>query len=84
MLRIAKQNKKLVLSVLWSVVAVTWLVLGGTFFLADNQTTAIIAITAAAIVTEVAFWLSALLLGLALVDARKALWHRLVRRERTS
>lgn len=77
MLQFAKQNKKLVLGVIWSIVGVTWLVLGSIFFMVENQTTAIVALTSAAVVTEVAFWLSAALFGMALVDARKMLWAKL-------
>lgn len=77
MLQVAKQNKKLVLKVMWSVVAVAWLVLGSIFFIAESKTTAVIALTSAAVITEVAFWLSALLFGMALVDARKAVWAKL-------
>jgi len=77
MLNKAKQNKKLVLQLMWSVVAVAWLVLGGIFFMAESKTTAVIALTSGLVVTEIAVWLSALLLGLALVDARKVLWAKL-------
>lgn len=77
MLKIAQHNKKLVLGVIWSVVAVSWAVLGTIFFVASSSTTAIVALTIAAVITEAAFWLSALLLGIALVDARKVLWRKL-------
>jgi len=84
MLQIAKQNKKRVLAVVWSLVGIAWLVLGSIFFLTENQTTAIVALTIVAIVTEVAFWLTALLLGIAIVDARKALWGKLTGKNRSS
>ncbi|WP_369743975.1 hypothetical protein AB8S08_05150 [Pseudidiomarina sp. PP-1MA] len=80
MLQTLKQNKKLVLSIMWSVVVVSWLVLGSIFFLGDDETIGIIALTAAAVITEVAFWITALLFGMAMVDARKMLWHKLTGR----
>lgn len=76
MLHITGHNKKIILGVIWSVVAVCWLIAGPVFFATDSSTTAILALTVAAVITEAAFWVSALLLGIALVDARKALWKK--------
>lgn len=77
MLSIAKEKKKVVLTVIWSIVGIAWLIMGSVFLLADSQTTSLVALTTAAVVTEVAFWLTALLLGMALADARKALWGKI-------
>lgn len=77
MLNIVKEKKKTVIGIIWSIVGIAWLITGGVFFLADSRTTSIIALTAAAVVTEVSFWLTALLLGLALADARKVLWRKI-------
>lgn len=77
MLNIVKEKKKTVIGIIWSIVGIAWLITGCVFFLADSRTTSIIALTAAAVVTEVSFWLTALLLGLALADARKVLWRKI-------
>lgn len=82
MLNIARENKKIVIGIIWSIVSITWLITGSVFFLADSQTTSIVALTAAAVVTEVAFWLTALLLGMALADARKVLWRKITGKSR--
>jgi hypothetical protein len=77
---IKQLNKKAALRTLWSGVALSWLVLGVTFFITNNDTTAIVAVTAAAVIAECAVWASALLLGIAMVDARKTLWNKLFAR----
>lgn len=76
-------NKKTFLIGTWALVAVIWAVLGTTFFVTDNTTTAVVSFTIALIATEVAFWLTALTLGIALVDARKSVW-RMLRGGRTA
>lgn len=76
-----RANKKLLLGVIWSAVAVSWVILGAVFFLSEERTTAVIAVTSAAVIAEVAVWLSALLLGLAMVDARKTIWRKLFQRK---
>ena len=78
---IQRANKKLILGTIWSAVALSWIILGAVFFLSEERTTAIIAVTSAAVIAEVAVWLSALILGLAMVDARKAIWGRLFQRK---
>lgn len=70
-------NKKVVLGSIWSFVAVSLVILGTTFFVTESNTVAVVAVTAAAVITEGAIWLSAALLGLAIVDARKKLWGML-------
>lgn len=75
MLKFKQLDKKFMLGVIWSVVAISWTVLAGIFFTVEADNVAIITVTAAAVIAEVAVWLSAMLMGIALVDARKSIWN---------
>lgn len=70
--RLQNINKKLALSVIWSIVVLAWLIMGGALLFDIPRSTLIIYITIVAVLTETGFWLTALLLGVAMVNARRA------------
>ncbi|WP_223668673.1 hypothetical protein [Kangiella shandongensis] len=70
--RLQTINKKLALSVIWSIVVLSWLITGGILLFGVSKNALIILVTIAAVLTETGFWLTALLLGVAIVNARRA------------
>lgn len=65
-------NKKRTLSIIWSVVALAWLGMAAALLLSVDKNITLTVVAVVAVITEVAFWLTALILGVAMVDARKA------------
>lgn len=84
MAHIKNLNKKVALSGIWLFAAISWVILGAIFFITESTTTAIVAVTIAAVIGEAAIWLSGALLGLAIVDARKKLWRVISGRKLTA
>ncbi len=64
-------KKSLSLKIIWSFVALCWLILIGLFFTDPTVATWTIGVTAVAIVTEIGFWLTAGILGLTMWESRK-------------
>lgn len=77
MLSLKTINKKRALTFIWSGVAISWAIMVASLFISLEKPIAVTIVAVVAILTEIAIWLTALLLGVALVDARKAIWRRL-------
>ncbi|MEX2334686.1 MAG: hypothetical protein WD600_10540 [Pseudohongiella sp.] len=75
--RLKQLNKKFTLSIIWSVVVVSWLVMGGALLIDVRQDLFVTVVVVTAVLTETAFWLTAILLGVAMVDARRAVVQRI-------
>ncbi|KZN62004.1 hypothetical protein N473_20900 [Pseudoalteromonas luteoviolacea CPMOR-1] len=71
--KLQQWNKKRVLSTIWFVVAISWVVMLVVLFTTETKSMHITAVTIAAITTEVAVWCTAAVLGVAVVDGRKAI-----------
>ncbi|AOT08273.1 hypothetical protein [Pseudoalteromonas luteoviolacea] len=71
--KLQQLNKKRVLSTVWFVVALSWLAMFAVLFTTDGKSMHITAVTIAAIATELAVWCTAAVLGVAVVDGRKAI-----------
>lgn len=67
--------KKLVISAVAAIVASAWASLIFGFFLDVDRNAWIIWVTAVAIITEAAIWVVAATLGVAVFQARKAIWR---------
>ncbi|MBD59577.1 MAG: hypothetical protein CL808_05595 [Citromicrobium sp.] len=69
--------KKTALIVLWSLVGVAWLAVIGVYFTEPTKSVWIATVAGAAIVSEVAVWTTAGILGLSLIESRKRIWAKL-------
>lgn len=69
--------KKTALIALWSLVIVAWLAVVGIYFTDPSKTVWIATVAGAAIVSEVAVWGTAGILGLSLIESRKRIWSKL-------
>mgnify|MGYP004060938573 FL=1 len=69
--------KKTALICLWSLVAVAWLAVVAIYFTDPSKTGWIATVAGAAIVSEVAVWGTAGILGLSLLESRKRIWAKL-------
>lgn len=65
-------NKKRTLSIIWSLVALAWLGMAAVLWLSADKNITLTVVAGVAVITEVTFWLTALMMGVAMVDARKA------------
>jgi len=65
------QKKSTVLKLIWGAVLVSWLLLIPLGFSGPELKTWTIGVTIVAVVTEIAFWLTALLLGVGMWESRK-------------
>ena len=65
-------NKKRTLRVIWSLVLLCWLGMAAALLLSADKNITLTVVAVVAVITEVAFWFTALILGVAMVDARKA------------
>lgn len=72
--------KKITLSIVWSLSVLAWLALIAFNFADPTMQNWVIAVTCAAIITEVAFWTTAALLGASLVESRKKVFRFLFHR----
>jgi hypothetical protein len=70
-------NKKRTLTVIWAAVLLCWLGMAAALLLPVDKNVTLMVVATVAVVTEVAFWLTALMLGVAMVDARKAVVGKL-------
>ena len=71
--------KKLVLAIVWSVALLVWLGVVGVYLSEPTTREWTIAVAAAALATEIAFWLTAALMGLSLWESRKSVMRFLTR-----
>ena len=71
--------KKLALYAVAAVLVAAWGALIAGFFIGVSKTMWLVLVTAAAIATEVSFWVVAAILGISVVQARGRIWARLRR-----
>lgn len=69
--------KKPTLIALWSLVALVWLAVLGVYFSAPSKTVWIVTVTGAAVMTEIAVWSTATILGLTVIESRKQIWAKI-------
>ena len=69
-------KKRITLIVVWTLVAFSWMGLVGVYFTDPTLKAWTIAVTAAAVVTEIAVWTTAAILGLSIWESRKKIiWY---------
>lgn len=66
--------KKPVLIGIWSLAALGWVAQLPVFLFVNEQTTKLLSFGAAIVLTEIAFYATAALLGLTLVQSRQKIW----------
>ena len=71
--------EKMALGVAWGVAAIGWAALVGFYFTEPSVKAWTIAVTGAAILTEIAFWTTAALMGITLWESRKSVFRFLLR-----
>jgi len=69
--------KKPILIGLWSLVAIAWLAVIGIYFTDPSKTVWIATVAGAAIISEVAVWGTAAILGLTIIESRKRIWSKI-------
>lgn len=69
--------KKSLLTVLWSLVAVAWLAVVAVYFTDPSKAVWIGVVASAAVLSEVAVWSTAGILGLTVFESRKRIWARI-------
>ena len=69
--------KKPTLIGLWSLVAIAWLAVIGIYFTGPSKTVWIATVAGAAIISEVAVWGTAAILGLTIIESRKRIWSKI-------
>lgn len=68
-------HKKLILVALAVIVAAAWLTMGAAIIIKPDRAVFITIVTATAILTEVAIWITAGVLGVAVFQARRRVWQ---------
>ena len=63
--------KKPVLMLVWGAALIVWVAVAGIYFTEPSKQQWVIAVTVAAVVTEVAFWATAAIMGLSLFESRR-------------
>lgn len=76
--------KKTALVVAWGLALAGGLFLVGLYFTDPTRTEWFAAVTAVAVMTEIAFWVTAGVLGLTVIEGRKAIWRFITRPFRRS
>lgn len=71
--------KKTALIVAWGVALAGWLFLVGLYFTDPTRQTWFAAVTTVAVMTEIAFWVTAGVLGVTVLESRKAIWRFITR-----
>ena len=72
--------KKLIVTAVWSVAALIWAGIAIFYFAGDpDKTQWTMVVVAGAVALEVAFWTTAAVLGLTLIESRKAVFRFLTR-----
>jgi len=74
--------KKTILSIIWGISILAWIALIIFKFTEPNMKQWVVAVTGVAIMTEVAFWTTAALLGATLLESRKKVFRFLFRRSK--
>jgi hypothetical protein len=72
--------KKAALFLVWGVALAGWLFLVGLYFTDPSRQTWFAAVTTVAIMTEIAFWITAGILGVTVFESRRAIWRFVTRR----
>ncbi len=71
--------KKWVLGVAWCAAAIGWAALVAFYFTEPSVKAWAVAVTGATILTEIAFWTTAALMGITLWESRKSVFRLLLR-----
>ncbi|KZN30023.1 hypothetical protein N480_03505 [Pseudoalteromonas luteoviolacea S2607] len=71
-------NKKRFLRTIWSLVVTSWVVMFTVLFVTQEKSIQLAAVTVTAIATEGAIWCTAALMGVAVVESRKAIMRAVV------
>lgn len=74
--------KKTAFFAVWSLVAAAWLAQIPAFFLITDKTTLLFAFAGAVLMTEIAVYCTAWLLGMTLIQSRKRIWQLVTSRFR--
>ncbi len=69
--------KKPILIVLWSLVALAWLGVVGVYFTDPSKALWVGTVAGAAVISEIAVWTTAAILGLSVIESRKRIWARI-------
>lgn len=68
--------KKPTLIGLWSLVALAWLAVIGVYFTDPSKALWVGTVAGAAVISEIAVWTTAAILGLSVIESRKRIWAR--------
>ena len=71
--------KKLVLAIVWIAALASWGALAAFYFTDPSLGAWAAAVTGVAVLTEIAFWTTAAVLGITLWEGRKAIWRFVTR-----
>lgn len=71
--------KKLVLAMVWTAALAAWGALAAFYFTDPSLKEWAAAVTGVAVLTEIAFWATAGVLGITLWESRKAIWRFMTR-----
>ena len=69
--------KKLTLVALWSLVALAGLGVVGIYFTDPSKALWVGSVAGAAVISEIADWTTAAILGLSVIESRKRIWARI-------
>ena len=69
--------KKPILIVLWSLIALAWLGVVGVYFTDPSKALWVGTVAGAAVISEIAVWTTAAILGLSVIESRKRIWARI-------
>lgn len=69
--------KKRALAAMWAIVALGWLAFIVLYFTGPSKTVLTVGFAGALILTELAFYATAAVLGLTVLESRKAIWAKL-------
>ena len=70
--------KKTILSITAATVVLAWLSLIPGYYLVEGKTQWLFWVTAVAVISEAGFWVAAATMGVAVYEARRRIWTRLV------
>lgn len=69
--------KKPTLIALWSFVGLAWLGVVGIYFTDPSKALWVGTVAGAAVISEIAVWTTAAILGLSVIESRKRIWARI-------
>lgn len=71
--------KKMLVGLVWAVAVASWVAVTAFYFTGPSLKEWTVAVTAAAVLSEIAFWTTAAVLGITLWESRKAVFRFLTR-----